>query len=200
MAEDSTKKIVNIETSQEKMAKSKKKDVVLQKEKSKRIITNTNKWTNEITMDDLDPTKQRVLIEHMYNANRNSPMDTRNSPDILEKCQFIRQQINQKIYGYRAQDLEKSLFCEEKFVDYTKIIEMFIACDMKCYYCKTAVSILYEYVREPKQWTVERIDNKYGHNKDNVEIACLNCNLHRRTMYHERYMFTKNLNIVKKGM
>jgi hypothetical protein len=48
------------------------------------------------------------------------------------------------------------------------------------------------------QWTLERIDNDLGHNKNNVEIACLNCNLRRRTMYHERYLFTKELNIIKK--
>ena len=74
---------------------------------------------------------------------------------------------------------------------------MMLANDLKCYYCNNPVLVLYEYVREPKQWTVERIDNKFGHNKDNIEIACLNCNLHRRTMHHERYLFTKNLNIIK---
>jgi len=61
------------------------------------------------------------------------------------------------------------------------------------------VSVLYEIVREPMQWTLERINNDFGHNYGNVEIACLNCNLHRRTMYHERYLFTKELNIIKKS-
>jgi hypothetical protein len=44
---------------------------------------------------------------------------------------------------------------------------------------------------------VERIDNSIGHNRTNIVIACLDCNLHRRTMYYERYVFTKQLNIVK---
>ena len=61
------------------------------------------------------------------------------------------------------------------------------------------VEILYEKVREPKQWTLDRIDNRYGHNKENVLIACLDCNVRRKTMYHERYAFTKQLNIVKKN-
>jgi hypothetical protein len=61
------------------------------------------------------------------------------------------------------------------------------------------MKILYEHVREPKQWSLERIDNDYGHNKNNVEIACLSCNLRRKTMYHERFIFTKQLNIVKNG-
>jgi hypothetical protein len=71
---------------------------------------------------------------------------------------------------------------------------------MECYYCRKKVKILYEYVREEDQWTLERIDNKRGHNNDNVEIACLSCNLRRRTMYHERYVFTKQMNIIKTGV
>ena len=39
------------------------------------------------------------------------------------------------------------------------------------------------------EWTIERIDNSIGHNKGNVEISCLNCNLRRRTMHYERYLF-----------
>jgi RNase P subunit RPR2 len=79
-----------------------------------------------------------------------------------------------------------------------KVLDLMIESENRCFYCKNRVHILYEYVREPNQWTLERIDNKSGHNKTNVVIACLNCNLHRRTMYHERYVFTKQLNIVKR--
>ena len=59
------------------------------------------------------------------------------------------------------------------------------------------VKILYKLVRESSQWSIERINNEFGHNKDNVTIACLDCNLKRKTMYHERFKFTKQLNIVK---
>jgi hypothetical protein len=68
----------------------------------------------------------------------------------------------------------------------------------QCYYCKEDVQVLYENVREPKQWTLDRINNKMGHNHGNLLIACLNCNLRRRTMHTERYVFTKQLNIVKR--
>jgi hypothetical protein len=58
--------------------------------------------------------------------------------------------------------------------------------------------LFYENVREPKQWSLERIDNKEGHNYGNVEIACLSCNIGRRTMYQDRFIFTKQLSIIKK--
>lgn len=194
-----------------------KKMVKLEKEKSKRVITNTKQWT--FLDGDLCPIRQIEFIKQMDSIVTvrestsvseestiivDEPTITTNikednSTDLImqNKIKFIRQQIIQKIYGYKSQDLLKSKFDESKFVDFAKILEMMLGNNLKCYYCNQSVLVLYEYVREPRQWTVERINNKFGHNKDNIEIACLNCNLHRRTMYHERYLFTKNLNIVK---
>ena len=208
-----------------------KKMVKIEKEKSKRVITNTKQWT--FLESDLCPIRQIEFIKQIDSIVTvgestiivgestiivgestivseestiivDEPTITTNikednSTDLImqNKIKFIRQQIIQKIYGYKSQDLLKSKFDESKFVDFAKILEMMLGNNLKCYYCNQSVLVLYEYVREPRQWTVERINNKFGHNKDNIEIACLNCNLHRRTMYHERYLFTKNLNIVK---
>ena len=71
-------------------------------------------------------------------------------------------------------------------------------CELKCFYCKDCVALLYENVREPRQWTLERIDNSIGHNIGNIEISCLSCNLRRRTMHHERYILTKQIKNIKK--
>jgi hypothetical protein len=171
-----------------------------QKEKAKRVITQTEKWKN-MTIHDLEPREQFILIKEihenkMYEDSSPSPAGTlAKLPEKHHK--MILQQIQQKIYGYKIQDMQKNLFSEDEFVDIQTIIEKMIECNNQCFYCKTMVHVLYEYVREPKQWTVERIDNKFGHNKNNISIACLNCNLHRRTMYHERYLFTKQLVIQK---
>ena len=170
-----------------KSAKSDQKTISTEKEKVKRIITNTEKWT--FLPEDLTPESQMSIMVNIH--NNTIPLQDEH------KAKLIQQQIHQKIYGYMSQDIAKNILCTEKLVDLPKILEMITECEMKCFYCKQPVMVLYEYARDPRQWTVERIDNKYGHNKDNVAIACLNCNLRRRTMYHERYMFTKNLNIVK---
>lgn len=114
-----------------------------------------------------------------------------------ETIKFTLQEINKKIYGYKSQDLEKNLTNTEKFVDFAFVIKKLVQCELCCFYCRKPTMLLYEYVREPRQWTLERIDNAFGHNKDNIEIACLSCNIGRRTMYHERYIFTKQLKITK---
>jgi 5-methylcytosine-specific restriction endonuclease McrA len=117
---------------------------------------------------------------------------------VNKEYQFIQQQIRQKIYGYKYQDIEKGIYSEGEFIRESQVVDL-LKTSHTCYYCKEPVLLLYEYVRDSKQWTLERIDNKRGHNADNIVVACLGCNLRRKTMYHERFVFTKQLNIVKQG-
>jgi hypothetical protein len=141
----------------------------------------TNKWRFE--NKDLD------FMENLYILKKNDGLN-----DVQEE---IRRQINYKINSYKGQDVKKGLFLETDFVYYDYVLNLLIEKQLKCFYCRKDVLLLYNYVRENKQWTLERIDNKIGHNRGNVEIACLLCNLRRRTMYHERYVFTKQLCVVK---
>lgn len=121
-------------------------------------------------------------------------IDGDNNNDVYKK---ILKQIQSKINGYKNQDKKKKIFSSDKFVDIDFILNLLKENEFKCYYCKNNVKILYKLVRESSQWSIERINNEFGHNKDNVTIACLDCNLKRKTMYHERFKFTKQLNIVK---
>ena len=70
-------------------------------------------------------------------------------------------------------------------------------CELKCYYCHCEMNVLYDISREMTQWTVDRIDNDLGHNVDNYYLACLECNLKRRRRSDEKFLFTKQLKIVK---
>jgi len=184
MEESQTKKL--IVSFEPKTKEKKEKTVKTQKEKQKRQVTTTPQWTfNE---NDLEYENQMKLLKEIQE----------NKIVNREPCNFIVRQINNKIYGYRTQDIDKKILCEEKLIDLQNVLNLMIKCDNKCFYCKENVNVLYEYVREPKQWTLERLDNNFGHNNDNVVIACLSCNLRRKTMHYERYVFTKQLNIIKK--
>jgi hypothetical protein len=110
---------------------------------------------------------------------------------ILLRTVRIKQQ------GYKTQDIEKTLFDVDRFIDTKTIFEKLRDSDLMCFYCKEPVLLFYAYCRDPKQWTLERVDNQFGHNGGNVEIACLQCNVRRRTMYHERYQMTKQCVIRK---
>ena len=102
-----------------------------------------------------------------------------------------------KIYGYKHQDILKKKLDTNTFIDFNCVIQKMIECELKCRYCKCEMSVLYDITREMKQWSVDRIDNDKGHNKDNFHLACLDCNLKRRRRTDEKFLFTKQLNIVK---
>ena len=117
--------------------------------------------------------------------------------ELQEVCREMKRQIQNKVSSYKMQDIQKSKYDEDKFVDFNFVISLLVNKELNCFYCRERVYLFYNFVRENKQWTLERIDNNFGHNKDNVEIACLNCNIRRRTMYYERFVFTKQLRLVK---
>ena len=45
----------------------------------------------------------------------------------------------------------------------------------------------------------DRVDNDKVNNKDNFHLACLDCNLKRRRKTDEKFLFTKQLNIIKQN-
>jgi hypothetical protein len=153
------------------------------KEHKIRVVTQEKKWT--VRPEDYTHEQQ---WNHLFGEDFEAPLRT-----------LSVRQITAKIGGYRAQDLKNGLFDPEKFVDVESVLVLLKNAEMKCFYCKMRVQVLYQHVREPEQWTLERLDNDEGHNKSNVVIACLKCNLRRRCMYHERYVFTKQLSVVKLG-
>ena len=91
-----------------------KMEVEMEKEKLKRVITNTKQWN--FSESDLEPMNQLNLIKQIMDIvngigqyNSINVDLTINDFDInlQHKIVFIKQQINNKIYGYRNQDLLK---------------------------------------------------------------------------------------------
>ena len=120
-----------------------------------------------------------------------------NFTHVDEVSKIVIQQINKKINGYKQQDMIKKVFDKDKFLTFESIITKMNECQLKCRYCKNDMSLLYDIVREMTQWSVDRIDNDKGHYIDNFHLACLDCNLKRRRRSDEKFLFTKQLNIVK---
>jgi hypothetical protein len=135
---------------------------------------------------------QLQLIKEMHNKLSQDI----NIHEIHEK-NLLRQEIERKISSYKQQDLLKNKYNESLFIDLDCILKKIIETDMQCFYCNCQVVVLYEIVRELTQWSVDRINNDEGHNKDNFVIACLNCNIKRRTTNSKKFLFTKQLNLVK---
>jgi hypothetical protein len=119
--------------------------------------------------------------------------------DIVDKpqCKQALSQLDVKLTSYKHQDIIKKRYNESSFIKTKEVIEKLYDCSLECHYCKEKTYILYDIVRETKQWTLDRINNDLGHNTDNVVIACLDCNLKRRRTSKDAFLFTKQLHIVK---
>jgi len=169
--------------------------------------TNPNSKTKMIQEHKTNKNKKRVQAEQWtfsidhYNYNNQFQMVKHilsnhfTFNDGVEKIAI--QQINRKIYGYKQQDLIKKLFNQTSFITLESIINKMVECELKCYYCSNEMNVLYDISREMKQWTVDRINNDLGHNVDNFFLACLECNLKRRRRSDEKFLFTKQMKLVK---
>lgn len=116
--------------------------------------------------------------------------------DYDDTCKMIKKQLDKKINGYKQQDLLKNVFLSTEFVDIATILQMFRECNAKCYYCSCDMMIMYKFVRENTQWTIDRIDNDKGHNKNNIVLACLKCNLSRKCRSEQSFKMTKQMKLV----
>ena len=132
----------------------------------------------EINEPVLDFKKQVEVINSIY-LNNEHPLDKK-----FNVC------LRNKLNSYKCQDVKKNSFDPNNFITFDDMVEKLVESKLKCFHCNNNVYILYN-KRQSDQWTLDRINNNYGHNKDNVVIACMNCNLKRRR--------TK-LNIFKKNI
>jgi len=159
---------------------------VVNKDKKKRIASEKWCFSNEY----FEPSNQLIMITDIFNNNFKYVDDV---------SKIAIQEINKKICGYKQQDLLKKHYDPINFLTFESVINKMVECHLKCRYCTNSMNVLYDILREMKQWTVDRIDNDLGHNIGNYHLACLDCNLKRRRRTDEKFLFTKQLNIVKQN-
>ena len=161
------------------------KQIILSNTKNeKRKIVNSESWEKNI---------QNINYERQIEILRNIGSEENN----MEVEKIIKNNILTKIRGYKNQDQKKKILDKDNIVELNDVVELLNTSKFCCYYCKKQTSIFYENVKDETQWTLDRLDNKYGHNKGNVVISCLSCNLKRKTMHFKRFEFTKQLQIIK---
>jgi len=192
----------NNDTNNDTSNESDKKNIIITGTNNRYLIKRANRVKTEIKKrvimnkydisdNYLNYTTQLEIIKELYNNNIKEY-------ELPREKAILKQEIERKIQGYKQQDLLKKKYDEHKFIDITSILQKLIDNNMQCYYCNINVVILYEIVRELTQWSVDRINNEEGHNKDNFVISCLNCNITRRKTNSNKFLLSKQLNLVKK--
>ena len=110
----------------------------------------------------------------------------------------LQREIERKIRGYKQQDVKKEIYEPETLISFHDILEKMVGSQLKCAYCAERMQVMFAKVREPTQWTLDRVDNAIGHHSENTVVCCLKCNLQRRTTRYDKFVFTKKLIIEKK--
>lgn len=137
--------------------------------------------------------QQCHIINEIYENLKNND-GVVSDPDIIK---IIKSQISSKLSGYKSQDVIKKVFDKEQIITFEQTVEKLKISNLKCHYCNENVYLLYKFVREMSQWSLDRINNDIGHTSENVIISCLECNLKKRTKNSDSFLFTKQLKINK---
>lgn len=178
-----------------------------------RTVCGDKKW-DCVPIDFFDDReKQLAILEEMYSSNcleKNRNLsenvgDTvgntlENTVEKIDRQTLCREEIRKKITSYRGQDTDKTKYelNDTEFITYDYVLELLAESKLQCYYCRKDIYILYKKVRQNNQWTIDRIDNDIGHNKNNCVISCLRCNIQRRLTNEKKFLFTKQMRIVKR--
>jgi len=161
--------------------------------KNKQIKKRVETQTWGLSEEELEHEKQLNTLLDIYSSDNDAPKKT----SYYKK---FSSHIKTKIQSYKQQDILKNKLNANEFTNYEYVISLLTECKLKCHYCSENIYVLYENVRESKQWSLDRINNEIGHNVGNLVISCLECNLKRRRTNKDAFMFTKNLVITREGI
>ena len=110
---------------------------------------------------------------------------------------MILREIEGKRKAYIYQDKHHNIYDPRFTVGTYYVVELLVQSEFVCHYCREICQVTYKEAMCRRQWTLDRIDNNYGHNVTNVVIACLDCNLKRGTMDAERFRMGKQFTFRK---
>lgn len=143
------------------------------------------------------PKRERKNIKLTPNFENITILNKLYLNENIENYTIIQSEIRKKINGYKQQDIKKNIYNEKEFINYDELIEKLVESQLKCYYCKCSMELIYKFVRQPDQWSLERLNNNIGHTSGNTVISCLKCNLQRRNKNSNDFKFSKQM-IIKK--
>jgi hypothetical protein len=137
---------------------------------------------------DIDHSKQITLINELFLSSENA------TDELHELC---KKRISKKLAGYKQQDVGNNIFDPAWFISADELLTLMVESRLRCYYCRTNCSIIYAEPMFKYQWTLDRVSNDQGHNRQNVVVACLKCNLHRGVKPSCKYKLGKQMKFIK---
>ena len=157
---------------------------------TKKIIINKTpilrKSMKNIDKDLFDIKKQVSMVNQLY-------LD-----ETFKGKYEIKKAFQKKLQSYKSQDQRHNRYHSADFITLEELNEKLVVSKLKCHYCFQHLLIMYNNIREESQWTLDRIDNNLEQTASNTVIACLKCNIQRGRLCNKKFLFTKQLRLIKK--
>ena len=171
-----------------------KKIIIVSKASS--VSNNSTNNSNNTVVNDSD---SPVPLSHREQVSFINRMFLGHIADDTARQQekFYTSLISKKCTGYKQQDVSNTIYDTNWFMTHDEVLELLVASKLTCYYCRNACYVHYTEPFCQEQWTLERISNDHGHNRNNVVIACLKCNLARGTKSSDKFKLGKQLRFIK---
>ena len=134
----------------------------------KKIGSQTDHWILTSQTYSTQESQIQLIRELMATLTLSSAPDK----DKNDAANILLTHLKTKQSGYRSQDTVKKFYDPERFVQIPDIVALLIESNLSCFYCQKWATLFYENVRDPRQWSLERLSNDEGHNRENVVIAC----------------------------
>lgn len=148
----------------------------------KKLITNQN-------FDNLNP----LLFEHNFQIKCINNIYA----DIsFQYNDLFYKEIKKKINGYKSQDKKKFIhddYNNINLISFDDIIEKLVASKLSCYYCSSKIFVIYKFIRDDNQFTLDRLNNSDIHTNNNTVVSCYKCNIKRRNQNSTLFKLSKNL-------
>ena len=77
----------------------------------------------------------------------------------------------QRLKNYSYHDGDSNRYDETKFIQMSEVEYLFKKQSSRCFHCWESLTA--------ESWTLDRINNNYGHNTGNCLLSCLRCNTQR---------------------
>ena len=144
------------------------------------------KSTKHMNEELFDSKKQISMTNQLYlDEDFNGKKDVENA-------------LKKKLLSYKAQDQRQQRYSEADFITLEELKEKLVLSKLRCHYCFQTLVIMYNKIRQEKQWTLDRTDNELEHTSKNTVVACLKCNIQRGRICDKKFLFTKQLRLIKK--
>ena len=106
-----------------------------------------------------------------------------------------------KVKSLREADIKHSRpFKKEEFITIDWIQKELNKLNNECIYCSCVLLLNGFDPYNPKQFSVDRIDNALPHHKSNCVVCCLNCNLKNSKTHPEKKWLNIQMMLIKKKM